>query len=84
MTRQSKRFLVMVFCVAFVLQPFAALASVIDRAFHEEVIGITIEYGNQSPVEQELVFQLDNDVQGFNHEFSDGTQYYGTNVDDNS
>lgn len=82
MTKQSKIYVVIVFCVAYLLQPFAVLASSIDRTFHEEVIGITVDYGFGE--EQVLEFQLDTDVQGFNHEFSDGTSYYGSNIEDES
>ncbi len=80
MSKRRKTLLVLLCCISYLLQPLAALATNLDRTFHEEIIGVTVDYGDGTPAEQMLVFQLDTDVQGFNHEFSDGTKYYGNDL----
>ncbi|HED37987.1 MAG TPA: hypothetical protein ENI76_07065 [Ignavibacteria bacterium] len=61
--KQTKRYVILMVCLTYLLQPLFALASSVECTFHEDIIGITFDTGGQFE-QQVLVLALsshDND-----------------------
>jgi len=54
--KQTKRCVILMVCLAYLLQPLFALASSVECVFHEDIIGITFDTGHSE--QQVLVLEL--------------------------